>query len=79
MNKLKIKGIYKHFKGNFYIVEDVGCDCESLEDLVIYRALYDDNKLWVRKKSEFLSEVDHKKYPNIKQKYRFELQNLGKD
>ena len=45
MNKLKIKGIYKHFKGNFYIVEDVGYDCESLEELVIYRALYGDNKI----------------------------------
>ncbi len=71
MSKLKIKGIYKHFKGNFYIVEDVGCDCETLEELVIYRALYGDIKLWVRKKEEFLSEVDHKKYPNVKQKYSF--------
>ena len=78
MNKLIVKGIYKHFKGNFYIVEDIGCDCETLEDLVIYRALYGDKKLWVRKKEEFLSEVDHKKYPNVKQKYRFELQNFEK-
>lgn len=76
MNKLIVKGIYKHFKGNFYIVEDIGCDCETLEELVIYRALYGDKKLWVRKKEEFLSEVDHKKYPNVKQKYKFELQNI---
>ncbi len=78
MSKLKIKGIYKHFKGNFYIVEDVGCDCETLEELVIYRALYGDNKLWVRKKEDFLSKVDHEKYPNVKQKYRFELQKFEK-
>ena len=79
MNKLKIKGIYKHFKGNFYIVEDVGYDCESLEELVIYRALYGDNKIWIRRKEDFLSEVDHNKYPDVKQKYRFELQDLNKD
>lgn len=78
MNKLIVKGIYKHFKGNFYIVEDIGCDCETLEKLVIYRALYGDKKLWVRKKEDFLSEVDHKKYPNVKQKYRFKLQNFEK-
>lgn len=79
MNTLKIKGIYKHFKGNYYIVEDIGCDCDTLEELVIYRALYGDNKLWIRKKEDFLSEVDHNKYPDVKQKYRFELQELNKD
>ena len=40
MRKVKIKGIYKHFKGNYYIVEDIGTDCETLEELVIYRGLY---------------------------------------
>ncbi len=79
MNTLKIKGVYKHFKGNYYIVEDIGCDCDTLEELVIYRALYGDNKLWIRKKEDFLSEVDHNKYPDVKQKYRFELQELNKD
>lgn len=72
MRKVKIKGIYKHFKGNIYMVEDIAKDCETLEDIVVYRALYDNKQLWVRKYSDFISEVDHNKYPDVKQKYRFE-------
>lgn len=76
MNELKIKGIYKHFKGDYYLVEDIAKYSETGEDVVIYRKLYDDGALWVRPKDMFLEEVDHEKYPNIKQKYRFELQEI---
>lgn len=76
MRDLKIKGIYRHFKGNYYLVEDIATDSETKEQYVIYRKLYDDNSLWIRPLDMFLSEVNHKKYPNVKQKYRFELQEI---
>ena len=76
MNELKIKGIYKHFKGDYYLVEDIAKYSETGEDVVIYRKLYEDGALWVRPKDMFLEEVDREKYPDVKQKYRFELQDI---
>jgi hypothetical protein len=51
------KGIYRHYKGNFYEVLDVARHSETLEELVIYRALYDDYSLWVRPAAMFLEDV----------------------
>lgn len=68
---------YKHFKGKMYKVLDIVYDSESNSDdeykkVVIYQALYGDKLKWARPYDMFNSEVDHIKYPDVKQKYRFE-------
>lgn len=70
-NEVKVNGVYKHFKGNLYIVEDIAYHSETVEKLVIYRALYGDNKLWVRPYESFVEEVNKNG-----QVHRFELQNI---
>jgi len=76
MRKLEVNRIYKHFKGDYYIVLGTGINSETLVEYVIYRALYGEGKVYLREINNFLSEVDHEKYPNVKQKYRLELQEI---
>lgn len=76
MRSLKIHGVYRHYKGDHYIVEDVAMHSETGEAMVVYRRLYGNGGLYVRPKEMFLSEVDHKKYPDVKAKYRFTLRKI---
>ncbi|MBQ3293543.1 DUF1653 domain-containing protein [Candidatus Saccharibacteria bacterium] len=72
MRELKVHGVYRHFKGKCYIVEGVAKHSEDLSDYVVYRQLYGEGELYIRPLSMFLSEVDHEKYPEVKQRWRFE-------
>lgn len=76
MREIQLKRVYRHFKGDYYLVEDLARDSETGELCVIYRKLYDDGSLWIRPLTMFLSKVDKEKYPNAVQEYRFELQDI---
>ncbi len=77
MQEIKEHGIYRHFKGDYYIVEGIGIHSETKEKYVIYRGLYGDKEVYLRPYEMFLSKVDKEKYPNVKQEYRFQLQEIN--
>jgi len=75
--QIEIGKTYRHFKGNLYKVVDIVYDSESnndeLKKIVIYQALYGDHIKWARPYDMFNSLVDKNKYPDVLQKYRFEM------
>lgn len=83
MDEVKIGRVYRHFKGNYYFVENVAYDSETKERMVVYKPLYyreDGRSIWVRPEKMFLEEIPERPDNITGQKYRFELvENIEKD
>ena len=83
MKEVQIGKVYRHFKGNYYFVENVALDSETQERIVVYKPIYDreDSKIWVRNEKMFLEESPSDKPGNITgQNVRFKLcEELEKD
>ena len=52
------KGIYKHYKGNMYELLYIANHSETLEKMVVYKALYGDGEIWVRPASMWSEEIE---------------------
>lgn len=76
MKEVKISRVYRHFKGNYYFVENIAYDSETHERMVVYKPLYereDGKQIWVRPEKMFLEEISKRSDNITGQKFRFEL------
>lgn len=83
MEQVQIGKVYRHFKGNFYFVENIAYDSETKERMVVYKPLYtreDGRMIWVRPEKMFLEEIPERPDNMTGQKYRFVIaEELEKD
>ncbi len=72
MRTIEPNALYRHFKGGVYKVLFTAKRAEDESVVVVYEPQYAKGTYWTRDLQEFLSEVDHEKYPDVSQLYRFE-------
>ena len=83
MSEVQIGRVYRHFKGNYYFVENVAYDSETKEKMVVYKPLYpreDGRSIWVRPEKMFLEKIPDRPDNITGQKVRFDLvEDINKD
>lgn len=74
--EVQIGKVYRHFKGNYYFVENIAYDSETQERMVVYKPLYkreDNRTTWIRPEKMFLEEIPERPDNITGQKHRFEF------